>query len=143
MTELMTLYQQAEQLNIPVFHLPLPKIGSVSCMDREGRCAIGLDLPHRRTRSELRVRLAHELGHCVTGSFYNRWSPCDLRKYHENRADKYAVRTLIPVEELDEAVAEGITEPWDLAERFGVDEGFLKKAVSLYTYGNLAAELYF
>ena len=143
MTQLSTLYQRAEELNIPVLHLPLPLTGSVSMMDEAGRCAIGLDLPHRRSRNELRVRLAHELGHCVTGSFYNRWSPCDIRKLHENRADKYAVRALISEEALDEAVAEGHTDPWDLADYFGVDEGFLKKAVCLYTYGNLAAELYF
>ncbi len=143
MIELSTLYRRAEQLNIPVHHIPLPLTGSVSCMDREGNCAIGLDLPHRRTRNELRVRLAHELGHCTTGSFYNRYSPCDIRKAHENRADKYAVAALISEEELDEAVAAGITEPWALAEHFGVDEDFLKKAVCLYTYGNLAAELYF
>ncbi len=143
MTQLSTLYQRAEELNIPVLHLPLPLTGSVSMMDEAGRCAIGLDLPHRRSRNELRVRLAHELGHCVTGSFYNRWSPCDIRKLHENRADKYAVRALISEEALDEAVAEGHTDPWDLADYFGVDESFLKKAVCLYTYGNLAAELYF
>ncbi len=143
MTQLSTLYQRAEELNIPVLHLPLPLTGSVSMMDEAGRCAIGLDLPHRRSRNELRVRLAHELGHCVTGSFYNRWSPCDVRRLHENRADKYAVRALISEEALDEAVAEGHTDPWDLADYFGVDEGFLKKAVCLYTYGNLAAELYF
>lgn len=143
MTELSALYRHAEQLNIPVFHLPLPRTGSVSMMDEQGRCAIGLDLPHRRTRTERRVRLAHELGHCATGSFYNRWSPADVRRLHENRADKYAVRLLISPEDLDEAVAEGFTEPWELAEHFGVDETFLKKAVCLYTYGNLAAELYF
>ena len=143
MTELLALYQKAEQLHIPVYHLPLPVVGSVSAMDEKGRCAIGLDLPHRRTRNELRVRLAHELGHCVTGSFYNRHSPCDCRRLHENRADKYAVRTLIPEAALDAAVAEGHTEPWDLADYFGVDEAFLKKAVCLYTHGNLAAELYF
>ena len=143
MTELSALYQRAEQLNIPVLHLPLPLTGSVSMMDEAGRCAIGLDLPHRRSRNELRVRLAHELGHCVTGSFYNRWSPCDVRRLHENRADKYAVRALISEEALDEAVAEGHTDPWDLADYFGVDEAFLKKAVCLYVHGNLAAELYF
>ena len=129
MTELSTLYRRAEELNIPVLHFPLPLTGSVSCMDGTGNCAIGLDLPHRRSRNELRVRLAHELGHCVTGSFYNRCSPWDVRRLHENRADKYAVQ--------------GHTEPWDLADYFGVDEDFLKKAVCLYTYGNLAAELYF
>ena len=143
MTELSTLYRRAEELNIPVLHFPLPLTGSVSCMDGAGNCAIGLDLPHRRSRNELRVRLAHELGHCVTGSFYNRYSPWDVRRLHENRADKYAVHTLIPEEALDAAVAQGHTEPWDLADYFGVDEAFLKKAVCLYTYGNLAAELYF
>ena len=112
-------------------------------MDAAGQCSIGLDLPHRRTRNELRVRLAHELGHCVTGSFYNRYSSADNRKRHENRADRWAVGRLIAREELDEAVAEGHTEPWDLADYFGVDEAFLKKAVCLYTHGNLATELYF
>ena len=29
-----------------------------------------------------------------------------------------------------------------LAERFGVTPEFMRKAVCLYTYGNLAAELY-
>jgi len=143
MTELQTLYRYAEQLNIPVYHLPLPRVGSVSMMDEAGFCAIGLDLPHRRTRKELRVRLAHELGHCVTGSFYNRYSRADVRRLHENRADKYAVRVLISEAALNEAFAQGCTEPWALAERFGVDEAFLKKAVCLYTHGNLATELYY
>ena len=142
MTELSTLYRRAEQLNIPVYHLSLPQTGSLSMMGEDGSCAIGMDLPHRRTRNEVRVRLAHELGHCVTGSFYNRWSACDVRKFHENRADKYAIQELIPVEELDAAIAEGL-DRWELADRFGVDLPFLEKALCLYTHGNLATELYF
>lgn len=142
MTALSTLYEIAEQQNIVVYHFPLPTVGSVSVMDAAGQCSIGLDLPHRRSRNELRVRLAHELGHCVTGSFYNRYSPADNRKRHENRADRWAVGRLIAREALDEAVAEGHTELWDLADYFGVDETFLKKAVCLYTHGNLATELY-
>ena len=142
MTELSTLYRRAEELNIPVLHFPLPLTGSVSCMDGTGNCAIGLDLPHRRSRNELRVRLAHELGHCVTGSFYNRCSPWDVRRLHENRADKYAIQELIPVEELDAAIAEGL-DRWELADRFGVDQPFLQKALCLYTHGNLATELYY
>ena len=143
MLPLIDLYRQAEELNIPVCHLPLPETGSLSVMDGEGRCAIGLDLPSRHTETELRVRLAHELGHCVTGSFYNRHSPADLRRLHENRADRDAIRRLIPVEALDEAVAAGITDQWDLAEHFGVDLPCLQKALCLYVHGNLAAELYF
>lgn len=143
MTELPELYRIAEQQDIPVYHFPLSKVGSVSVMDEKGNCSIGLDLPHRRTRNELRVRLAHELGHCVTGSFYNRYSPADNRKRHENRADRWAVGELIAREDLDKAVSQGHTEPWDLADYFGVDEAFLKKAVCLYTHGNLATELYY
>ena len=45
--------------------------------------------------------------------------------------------------ELDEAIADGHTEIWDLAEYFGVTEDFMRKAVCWYTYGNLATELYF
>ena len=143
MTQLIDLYRAAEKQNIPVYHLPLPRVGSVSIMDDQGRCAIGLDLPSRHGETELRVRLAHELGHCVTGSFYNRWSPFDLRQRHEHRADRNAIERLISVEDLDQAVAEGCTELWDLADHFGVDEAFMRKAVCLYTYGNLATELYF
>jgi len=40
-------------------------------------------------------------------------------------------------------VAEGCTELWQLADRFGVTEDFVKKAVCLYVHGNLATELYF
>ena len=43
----------------------------------------------------------------------------------------------------DQAVAEGCTELWELAERFDVTEEFVRKAVCLYVHGNLATELYF
>ena len=121
----------------------LPVTGSLSYQDEAGRCYIGMDDGPNWTRSEQRVRLAHELGHCITGSFYSRYTPLNTRQRLENRADRYAVRRLIQPEALDDAVAEGCTELWQLAEHFGVTEDFMKKAVSLYTHGNLSAELYF
>ena len=90
-----------------------------------------------------RVHLGHELGHCITGSFYNIHSPVDIRQRHENRADKWAILRMIPVDDLDDAVAAGCTELWELAERFGVTESFMRKAVCDYVHGNVAAELYF
>ena len=44
---------------------------------------------------------------------------------------------------LDDAIASGHTDLWDLADYFGVTESFLKKALCLYVHGNLATELYF
>ena len=141
--ELKNLYAFARQQNIEVFPYPLPKTGSLSFMEDSGECYIGMDDSVRDGDVQERVHLGHELGHCVTGSFYNIHAAVDCRRRHENKADKWAVQTLIPVEELDDAIAEGCTEVWELAERFGVTEEFIRKTVCYYVHGNMAAELYF
>ena len=137
------LYQEAKDADIPILILDIPKTGSMCMQSESGRCYIGMDYGVLPEESVRRVHLAHELGHCKTGAFYNRWAARDVRKKHENRADKWAVKKLIPVDELDQAVADGHTELWDLADHFGVTEEFMRKAVCWYTHGNLAAELYF
>ena len=141
--EIPVLYGLAQQQNIPVYRFPLPKTGSMSLMDEQGRCCIGMDEGVRDGGAQERVHLSHELGHCLTGSFYNIYAAADLRQRHENRADKWAIRRLIPVSDLDDAIAAGHTDLWDLADYFGVTETFLKKAICLYVHGNTASELYF
>lgn len=137
------LYDLARQQNIEILPFPLPENGSMSIMAENGRCCIGMDASVLDGGAEEMVHLSHEVGHCVTGSFYNIYAARDCRQRHENRADKWAVTTLISVEDLDEAVASGCTEVWELAEHFGVTEDFVRKAVCYYVHGNLAAELYF
>ena len=141
--EIRSLYDFAKQENIEVLVFPMEQNGSMSVMDEEGRCFIGMDESVRDGDIQERVHLGHEIGHCVTGSFYNIHAAIDSRQRHENKANKWAIHALIPVEELDDAVAEGCTEVWELAERFRVTEDFMKKAVCWYVHGNLAAELYF
>ena len=141
--DVQNLYDLARQQNIEVFPYPLPKTGSLSFMEDSGECYIGMDDSVRDGDVQERVHLGHELGHCVTGSFYNIHAAVDCRRRHENKADKWAVQALIPVEELDNAIAEGCTEVWELAERFGVTEEFIRKTVCYYVHGNMAAELYF
>ena len=115
----------------------------MSVMLEDGRCFVGMDESVRDGGVRERVHLSHELGHCVTGSFYNIYAAIDYRQRHENRANKWAIQALIPVEELDDAIAQGYTEIWELAERFQVTEEFIRKAVCYYVHGNLAEELYF
>ena len=141
--ELSALYDIAAQQDIPVVPFPLEKTGSLSYMDDRGHCFIGIDPSLRDGAVRERVHLSHELGHCVTGSFYNIHAAVDCRRRHENKADKWAVQALIPVEELDDAIADGCTEVWELAERFGVTEEFIRKTVCYYVHGNMACELYF
>ncbi len=137
------LYDIAKQQHIEVLPFPLPENGSMSVMREDGACFVGMDPAVCDGDVQERVHLSHELGHCITGSFYNIYAAIDYRRRHENRADKWAITTLIPVDDLDDAVAQGCTEVWELAERFGVTEDFVRKAVCYYVHGNLATELYF
>ena len=84
------------------------------------------------TLADEKVKLAHELGHCETGSFYNRWATCDIRRKHERRANRWAYEKLVPEDELWDAIRQGYREPWELADYFGVTEAFLRHAIAYY-----------
>ena len=141
--QIRNLHEFAKQQNIEVLSYPMPENGSMSVMLEDGKCVIGMDDSVLDGGIQERVHLSHELGHCVTGSFYNIYAAIDHRQRHENRANKWAIQALVPVEELDNAIAEGCTEVWELAERFQVTEDFIRRAVCFYVHGNLAEELYF
>lgn len=136
------LYQIAERKNIPVIPFPLPESGSLCIQGDGGECYIGIDERFLETESEKKVHLGHELGHCMTGSFYNRYAPCDIREKHEIRADKWAINRLIPLEDLEAAVAAGYTDIWELAEYFNVTEDFMRKAICWHKNGNLCTDHY-
>ena len=141
--EIQALYDFAQQNNIRVRNFSLPEFGSLSVQTDSGDCYIGIDKEIQDGSAQERVHMGHELGHCLTGSFYSIHTAVDSRQRHENKADKWAVKHLIPVDYLDDAVANGCTEIWDLAERFGVTEQFMRKVVCYYVHGNLATALYF
>ena len=143
MKELQEFYRLAEQETIAIDRFRLLSRESLSIMDDDGKCYIAIDPGKIACEADERTKLAHELGHCITGSFYNRYSNFDCRQKHENRADKWAISETISEVDLDDAVASGCITIWDLAEWFGVTENFMKKAICWYTYGNVATELYF
>lgn len=143
MKTLKEFYRIADQQNITVDLFPLGKREALSVMELTGECYIAIDPKKLTGEADERNKLAHELGHCCTGAFYNRYSGYDCRQRQENRADKWAIRQLIPADDLDDAIALGCTEIWELAEHFQVSEAFIRKAVCYHVHGNLATELYF
>ena len=143
MVDLLDLYRRAGQDGIDIYWFSLDNTESLSIMAPDGSCAVAIDPWYLRSLAEEKTKLAHELGHCETGSFYNQAAALDVRQKHENRADKWAVRQLIPANAIEQAVADGYAELWQLAEHFGVTEDFMKKALCLHVHGNMAAELYF
>lgn len=142
-TSLIDLYNYAEERGIDVDWVSMRRADSLSVELPDGSQCIAMDPWKMDTAAKETVALGHELGHCSSGGFYNRFAKRDVMKKHENRADKWAIKKLIPAKELNTAVAEGHTELWDLADYFGVTEDFMRKAVCWYTYGNLDTELYF
>lgn len=136
------LYLFAERHQIEVDRFSMRRSESVSMPLPSGRYGIAIDPERLKGEVDEKMKLAHELGHCATGSFYNKYAACDVRRKHENRADKWAIQHFLSENDLDEAVADGSTDIWSLAEHFEVSVDFMKKAVCWYTYGNLAVEEY-
>ena len=59
------LYDLAAQQNIEVLTFPMEKSGSMSIMDSDGRCFVGMDPGVQDGSTKERVHLAHELGHLL------------------------------------------------------------------------------
>lgn len=130
-SNLLDLYAYAERRHIDVDWVPMRRAMSLSVPLADGY-AIALDPWKLGTLAQETVCLAHELGHCETGSFYNRYAARDIRQKYENRANKWAYKKLVPQDELAEACLQGYREPWELAEYFGVTEDFLRGALKYY-----------
>lgn len=133
------LFRLADESGITVEYCHIPLNKSMSVQDDEGDFVL-MDYSLIDSGADERVHLGHEIGHSMTGSFYNPYSPLDVRQRHENRADKWAILKLVPKADLNRAVADGHTEIWDLAEYFNVTEPFMRKAAWWYQHGNLAVE---
>lgn len=128
MTTISDLYRIAEENNIRIDTFHLKSTVSLSLTDEDNNCFIALN---DNSENELE-HLAHEMGHCITGSFYNRFSAYDIREKHEWQANKWAIKKLIPADELKNAFSYKITELWELADYFNVTEDFIKKAYDYY-----------
>lgn len=128
----MTAQSLAEYAQIKgheVAYLPLHSMASFSVEDAQGCHVVLSSAIHGTAEKEC---LAHELGHCEYGGFYNRYSPYDIRAKAERRADKWAFSKLVPYGQIMAAVGHGITEVWELAEYFDVSVEFMGRALAYY-----------
>ena len=98
------------------------------------RFIIAIDPTKVRSEADEKLKVAHEVGHCETGSFYSPGTDWVVRSRCENRADVQAIKKLVPKDELMAAFADGCTEAWELSERFGVPEPFIRRAAEYYQH---------
>lgn len=124
------LYAFADAKGITVIPFRLTNCESVSIV-QNNNYYIGIDDAQLETSKEERVHLAHEIGHCETGTLYYAASPFSIREKAEYQADKWAIKKLIPKDEFINLLKKD-TPIWELADYFNVTEEYIKKAYTLY-----------
>ena len=133
MNRLLSMYQDLNLAGVSFYTWELGA-QQAAVLEMLGRYAIFMDFDNIATLSHELVVLAHEGGHISTGATHKVCSPLDLLAKHEYKANKWAIKKLIPKDELEDAVTRGITDPWDLAEHFGVPEDFMRMAMDCYQW---------
>ena len=142
MEKIISLYNELNRAGVRFYHWNMGE-DRAATVEMGGQYGVFMDFGNIRSGAEELVAVAHEGGHIATGATHKVNSPFDLVEKHEHKADRWAIEKLIPEEELDEAVAAGCTELWQLAEHFAVTEEFMRKAVCWYVHGTMATELFF
>ena len=127
MTHLQRLYETADGLGLQICYFPMENNTAISTPDG----FIGMDVDRLEDSAGELVCLAHEMGHCLTGSFYTLDSDHHQRQRCEERADRWAMETLVPLNDLKRALEMGLRHH-ELAELFGVTEEFLEKCLWYY-----------
>lgn len=125
------LYSLAEKKGVTVDFVNIPSTKAM-VLELYGKTFLAIDKDVRSDSAEERVLLAHELGHIQTDSCYGLHSPLPLRKFCENKADRWAIKTLVPLDALVNAYKNGNETVSSLAEIFGVTEEFMGKALEFY-----------
>lgn len=125
------LLQIARDEGILVEAFPISFAKALLAETSLGYC-IALDPFQIRSVAEEVCLLAHELGHCLTGSLYGiDASPQSIGRC-EHRATAWAARTLCPPEKLRHALATDCRTPWELAEELSLPEPLIAFALGLY-----------
>lgn len=130
------LLQIASDNDIPIVDMKMNGAEEAMSQSLGGRCIIAIDDRKVKSRADYKVKSAHELGHCITGSFYDERYPVIPRGRLEQRADIWAILNTIPRRPLMKALRQGMTEVWQLAEHFNVTEEFIVKALRYYDLWN-------
>ena len=120
MTKLESIYQFARDHNINIDHRALA--GRLGLAIKDGDYIyVTLDTNRVKTSAQRTVILGHEVGHAKSGDFKS-----------ESEADKWAIKHLLPREELVNSINNCEGRVWEMAEELDVTEDFVVKAMKYY-----------
>lgn len=128
-TALSAVYSDLDTLGVDVADVRLKANTAIAFCDN----FIALDRSRCKTVKQERTVLAHEAGHYLSGAFYLAYSPYEIKEQAEHKAFVASVERYLPADALRRCYRMGLTEPWQLAEYFDLEEEFIKKALHYWT----------
>ena len=128
-TAVCCMYDDLEALNVDVVDVKLKNNFAIAFFDN----FLVIDRSKCKTAAQERTVLAHEAGHYMSGAFYRAYSPFEVKEQAEHRAFAASVEKYLPVNEILNCYKMGMTENWEIAEYFNLEEEFVEKAVHYWT----------
>lgn len=132
MEKLTTIYNNLVDNDVLIFDYRIP-FSDAAVVEIGGEYGLFVDTEQFSTIAEETVAIAHEAGHIFTGSMYKVSSPYEVVMKHEKSANKWAIKKLLPFDEMKEAISSGYTTKYELAEYFQLTEDFVQMAYDYYT----------
>lgn len=129
------LYAVAADRGIEIDDFPLRALRAISFP--EGWIAV--DRQKFSNDTELKCALAHEIGHCATGSFYGIDTSVRDKALAERYANRFAAELLVPLSELKKLMHRGILFNRLLIQIFDVTLDFINMVLELYEQELFAA----
>lgn len=126
------LLEIAQKENIRIDYRLLDNADTFVVEYEPNQYAIAIDPSKVISTADENVKLAHELGHCMTKAIYSRLTPLETRERCEHKANAWAIKQLIPWEELKIAFRNGLHDTWELTEYFDVTPDFMQLALDYY-----------
>ncbi|UZT82931.1 ImmA/IrrE family metallo-endopeptidase [Caproicibacterium sp. BJN0003] len=131
MVEFSDLYKEIQGHEISLYQYDAGEVKSAT-IELNKQYGIFIDITRFSSLAETKRAIAHETGHCVTGCTHKVSSSLDLVQKHEYKANRWAVKRFLPFEQIQAAIQDGYTKPWQLAEYFGLPEPAIKWAIHYY-----------
>ncbi len=120
----------AEKNNIAIIEYPFESFKACS-LENNDKYYIGINKKSFLNEAEINTAKAHELGHCMTGALYCEHSPLFTQEKCEYRANRWAIRKLVPKSLLIDYFKKGY-QMWEIAEEIDLTEEFLWQAYYHY-----------
>ena len=129
---LQDVYNKIEDNGIKVFPFGVDGLKAVT-IETDNKYGIFLNQQEIDDTDEEFCILAHEYGHCKSGSTHKLYSPFDLVCKHEYKADRRAIIDFLPVDKIKTAFKNGCQTVYEVSEFLDMPEEFVSKAIKHYT----------